>query len=185
MAEALVADVVKAPTHFDAAVDGVICFQQATGAAICLSTAWRLARLPAEMLAFSRRGIYVRYASGRTLKHASLWRLHSFSTSVSHLRSRMNIFLLAARRASYGMLGPVLGLAAVAVAASELPSAARLGPPVGRTPNLAQFHRSREILAWDKGSEEAVAGVLHSKSWMPACSLKGPKVQANHMGCLG
>ncbi|CAE7357200.1 unnamed protein product [Symbiodinium microadriaticum] len=23
-----------------------------------------------------------------------------------------------------------------------------LGPPVGRTPNLAQFHRSREILAW-------------------------------------
>lgn len=24
----------------------------------------------------------------------------------------------------------------------------RLGPPVGRTPNLAQFHRSREILAW-------------------------------------
>mmetsp|Transcript_39707 Transcript_39707/g.85895 ORF Transcript_39707/g.85895 Transcript_39707/m.85895 type:complete len:227 (+) Transcript_39707:31-711(+) len=23
-----------------------------------------------------------------------------------------------------------------------------LGPPIGRTPNLAQFHRSREILAW-------------------------------------
>ena len=91
----------------------------------------------------------------------------------------------------------------------------RLGPPIGRTPNLAQFHRSREILAWVRDPGTTVSGFSWNMAmevntyentiflvgctsiYLPAILMwtegvllvlthcSGHKVQTKHLGGLG